>query len=231
MRIDARIMTLAAAMSLLAPAGAGLAQDATPAVSPGDVTDTNQEVAQATDELRAMQADPDVANLLQQARGVYLLPEFGRGALVVGIRGGSGLLLTHENGQWSSPAFYNLGGISVGAQAGGSGGRVAFILMSQAAVDQFKDQNSFSLNADAGLSIINYSANAQASWGKNDIVLWSDTAGLFAGVEISATDISWDGDANRAYYGADVTPSQVMTGKLANPPEAADLDSVLATIK
>jgi SH3 domain-containing YSC84-like protein 1 len=172
----------------------------------------SQEIARAVNVINKMKADPKLAALMKKAKGIFVVPEFGRGALVVGARGGSGVMLAKTNGLWGNPAFYNMGGISVGAQAGGSGGAIAFLLMSRSAVNAFHSQNSFSLNAGAGLSIVNYSAASQASWGKGDIILWSNTKGLFAGAQISVTDIMWDGQANQAYYGKKVTPNQVLAG-------------------
>jgi hypothetical protein len=104
---------------------------------------------------------------------------------------GGGLVVMREDGGWSDPAFYDVGGISVGPQVGGAGGAVAFLLMDQQAVDAFKRSNSFSLNAGAGLSIVDYSANSQASWGKGDTIMWSDNAGAYVGATISVTDVEW----------------------------------------
>lgn len=73
--------------------------------------------------------------------------------------------------------------------------------MSQKVVDPFKHDKEFSLNVGAGLSIMNYSANAQDSWLKNDAVLWSNTSGAYVGATVSVTDIRWDQANNRIYYG------------------------------
>jgi hypothetical protein len=62
--------------------------------------------------------------------------------------------------------------------------------MSRSAVDAFKSGNTFSLNAGAGLSIVDYSANGQASRGKGDFVMWSATAGAYVGATISVTDVN-----------------------------------------
>ncbi len=55
---------------------------------------------------------------------------------------------------------------------------MAFILMSDDAVNAFKSGNKITLDADAGFTIVNWSADAEASWGKADVVTWSDTEGL-----------------------------------------------------
>jgi SH3 domain-containing YSC84-like protein 1 len=188
--------------------------------------DARQLINEAVKEVQKMEKDPQLKKLMAKAKGIYLVPEFGRGALVVGGRGGAGVVLAHVNGEWTDPAFYDFGTISIGPQVGASGGQVAFLLMSQGAVDQFKSGNKVSLNAGAGFTIVTYSANAQASWGKGDIIFWSDTAGAYAGVTVSATDINWVDKDNKAFYGKKVDPSAVLSGKVKTP-DAAQLKQVL----
>lgn len=72
----------------------------------------------------------------------------------------SGVLRVHCNGKWSGPGFYNFGGVSIGLEAGVSAGRVAMILTDEKALANFSKDNKFSLNADAGLTIVDYSARA-----------------------------------------------------------------------
>lgn len=170
-------------------------------------------VKEAVAVARKLDADPEIQELLRQAKGVFILPEFGKGALVVGGRGGEGVLLARHDGGWSDPAFYDLAGVSLGAQAGGSAGEMALVLMSDEAVEHFKDDTSFALNADADLTIVDYSAVAQGSVGRGDVVVWSDAEGVFAGAGFSVTGISWDEEENRAYYGPDVTAAKVLEGE------------------
>ena len=191
------------------------------------LADEREQVRVATNIIQQMKKDREIDKLLQRAKGVFVLPDFGRVALGVGVRGGEGVLMVKQDDRWSGPAFYNAGAFSVGAQAGVSGGSVAFLLMNDQAIRGFKSTNNFALNADAGLSIINYSANAQGAYGKGDVVVWSDTEGLFAGVALSISDIVWDEDENRAYYGANVTPGSVLAGKQEQHAEAQALTSAL----
>lgn len=137
-------------------------------------------------------------------------------------------MLSRAGGHWTSPGFYGFGAISVGAQAGASGGSISYILMSDKAVDEFKQTNNFSLNANAGLSIIDYSANAQGTYGKGDIVVWSDTKGLFAGVSIGVSDIGWSKGDNEAFYGGNVTPQQIFAGNGTQSSKARELTTALS---
>jgi SH3 domain-containing YSC84-like protein 1 len=187
-----------------------------------------QEIKNALAEVRTMEKNPRLEQLVAKAKGIYLVPDFGRGALVVGGRGGAGVVLAHLNGKWTNPVFYDFGSISFGAQAGASGGPVAFLLMTQNAVNQFKSSNKIALNAGAGFTIVNFSKNEQASWGKGDIIFWSNTKGAYAGATVSATDINYaDGD-NKAYYGRQVDPAKVLGGESAmSAPEANQLKAAL----
>jgi lipid-binding SYLF domain-containing protein len=193
---------------------------------PKNKNDAAELVREATQQVKAMEKDPRLKKAMAKAKGIYLVPEFGRGALVVGARGGEGVVLAHVNGKWTNPVFYDFGAISFGAQAGGSGGQVAFLLMSKGAVDQFKSGNKVTLNADSGFTIVNYSANAEASWGKGDIIFWSDTAGAYAGATVSISDINFADNNNKTFYGRKVDPSAVLNGK-EETPNAASLTNAL----
>ncbi len=136
--------------------------------------------------------------------------------MIVGARGGVGLATIHEGNTWTDPAFFDMGAISIGPQVGGSGGSIAFLLMTPKSVKDFRTSNNFALNAGAGLSIVTYSGNAQASWGKGDIILWSDTPGAYAGAAVSVSDIAWDADNNKKFYGDDPTMAKVLKGTEKN---------------
>jgi lipid-binding SYLF domain-containing protein len=180
--------------------------------------------------MHTMESDPALRTALQQAQGVFIVPDYGRVALGVGARGGAGVLFAKRDGKWVNPAFYTLGGISAGAQAGIEGGSIAMILNNQKALNSFKQDNNFSLNADAGLTIVAWSAKAQGSAGKGDITMWSDTKGLFGDLAISATDIHFDVPETRAYYGQQVASAKnVIEGRVKNP-HATTLQRALAAL-
>lgn len=185
--------------------------------------DAVDHVNDAVKVMHRMQAEPGMATLLQQARGIFVIPEYGRVALGVGGRGGAGVLLFKKDGNWSEPLFYNYGGVSAGLQAGGEGGAIAFVLNNDKAVNSFTKQgNNWSLNADAGLTVVAWSKRGQASAGKGDVTAWSDTKGLFGDLAISLTDINFDEDETGAYYGHKVASAQdVINGNMSNPHSAA----------
>jgi lipid-binding SYLF domain-containing protein len=162
--------------------------------------------------------DPRMHPLLQRSKGVFIVPSYGRVALGVGASGGTGLLLARRaDGTGSNPAFYNTGGLNVGLQVGAEGGAVAFLLMNDKAVREFTKKNNFSLNAKAGLTILNWTRLAQSSAGTGDIVAWSGTKGLFGDLAtIELNDVRFNQKLTNAYYKRSLSVSDVIAGKASN---------------
>ncbi|MFC0132231.1 lipid-binding SYLF domain-containing protein [Massilia eurypsychrophila] len=226
---DARLLRTACALVLLAASGLAGAQ-ATTERRAGDApaaatADTRQEssairhVADANAEVQKMLQEPRMRELLQQAKGVFLVPRYGRAALGVGASGGTGVLLVKRaDGQWSDPVFYNIGGISAGAQVGAEAGAIALVLNNEKAVNRFMQKNQFSLNAGAGLTLVNWSKIAQGSLGDGDVVVWSGTRGLYGSlVSVGVSDIRHSENLTGAYYRQTATVADVLAGKHSNP--------------
>ncbi len=179
----------------------------------GAVRDVNDAVAV----IQRMEADASAAPLLPGAKGVFVVPKYGRAALGIGGRGGVGLLMVKHGSTWSDPAFYNFGGVSAGAQVGVEGGSFVLVLNNDKAVNAFTQRNNWALNADAGLTVVSWSKGGQASANKGDVTMWSNAKGLFAGVAVSLTDIKYDRDQTSAYYGRTVAVNDVINGNVSNP--------------
>jgi len=180
------------------------------------VNGAQERVNAATDVVQQMKQSPELSRLLEQAHGVFVVPHYGKGAFIVGGQGGSGVVLVKHRGTWSDPAFYSIGGGSIGAQAGGEGGSVAMLLMTQRAVDKFETStNRWSLNANAGLTVASYSGKASARTGA-DVIVWSNAKGLYGGLTASVTDITPDNTLDRAYYGRPVNSRDILMGSVSN---------------
>jgi len=184
-------------------------------------------ISEATAEVRLMKADSKLTALIARAKGIYLVPVFRCGALIVGGRLGAGIVLAKHDGQWTDPAFYDFRAVSIGPQLGGSAGEMAFLLMDDHAVDAFKNRNKLSLDTNAEVSIPTYSAGVQASLGEGHVVVWLHTAGAYAGATVGVTDLNWATAENHAFYGRKVEPSQVFVGGI-EAPGARSLKSALA---
>jgi lipid-binding SYLF domain-containing protein len=202
-----------------ATASSSSSKEATPPVSSKEATAAQMRVNDAVAVIGRMKGDPNVSELLQGAKGLLIVPHFIKGGLLIGGQGGAGLLLVRRDGRWSDPAFYKTGGGSFGAQIGGVKGSMVMILMSDKAVESFQNKAStWSFSADAGLTAVNYKKEAPESATLSDVVVWTDTKGLFGGAVVGATNISRDDKADQAYYNhADVTTQQILGGVVANP--------------
>src|SRR5262245_22446888 len=75
-------------------------------------------------------------DLLKKARGLFLVPSVLRGAFFIGAAGGSGVFVARDDkaGRWNGPAFYTLGELSFGLQAGEDSSQVAVVAMTERGV-------------------------------------------------------------------------------------------------
>ena len=202
---------------------AGVAQDGS------NASDAVGHLNRAIAVLHQMGRDREVAAQLLKSKGVFVVPDSVRVAVGVGARGGAGVLLVRRADGWGSPSFYNMAGITLGAQLGADGGAMAFILNDQKALNGFMQDNKFSLNAAAGLTLVDWSKRGEGSLGWGDITAWSDTEGLFGGAAIAVTDVRFDAAETAAYYRQPVTAREVLAGRVANP-RAAALRTALASM-
>jgi len=180
---------------------------------PDELKDAKETVREAAKMVQKLEANPETRDALSRARAVFLVPDYARASLGVGGAGGEGVVVAKNDGGWTAPAFYNVGAINLGLEGGVEAGQVAFLIMTDVGRKQFLDENNFSLNADAGLTIINWAARGQASAGKGpDVIAWTDTEGLYGDLAVSVSDIFWDDEANRAYYGQKVAAREILNG-------------------
>ncbi|VXB08477.1 lipid-binding SYLF domain-containing protein [Massilia sp. 9I] len=193
-----------------------------------DATDATTHLNRAINVIHQMERNRDMAALLAKSKGVFVVPDSVRVAVGVGARGGAGVLLIRRADGWGTPAFYNMAGLTLGAQLGAEGGAIAFVLNDQKALNGFMQNNKFSLNADAGLTMVDWSKKGEGSLGWGDITAWSDTEGLFGGATIAVTDIRFDGAETAGYYRKPVNAREVVAGTVANP-RAAELRVALAS--
>ncbi|WUR10995.1 lipid-binding SYLF domain-containing protein [[Empedobacter] haloabium] len=187
-------------------------------------------VSAAADVARKLEAEERMRALLRAAKGVFIVPAYGRAALGVGGAGGAGVLLVHRSdGTWSDPVFYNTGGLSLGLQAGIESGAYVLVLNNDKAVQEFLKKNNFGLNAKAGITVVNWNKMAQASGGTGDVVAWSDTKGLFGDVlTLEFNDIRFNQRLTNAYYRRTLSASDVVASKTSNAQAAPLVQAVSA---
>lgn len=149
---------------------------------------------------------------------------YGRG--VISCRGGAKF-----NGPWSAPAMFALEGASIGLQLGGSGTDFVLLVMNDKGADSVLT-SKVKLGADASAAAGPKGRDASAETDvvlKADILSYSRSKGLFAGVSLAGSTLRADGDANKAIYGKELTAKEIVReGKVGAPAAAQALLSELA---
>jgi lipid-binding SYLF domain-containing protein len=169
--------------------------------------------------------------LLERAYGIVVVPQVVKAALMLGGRGGKGVLaVRNPDGSWSNPVFVTLGGINFGLQFGVQATDVVLVLMSRQSVEGISD-GKVTLGADASVAagpIGRSSAAATDATLSAQVLSYSRNSGLFAGVALDGSVLSIDRKANETAYGiSGVLASQILEGKVAAPAEAQAFTNLL----
>jgi lipid-binding SYLF domain-containing protein len=169
-------------------------------------SDPEQTVRSANQVLREIMTIPSSqipATLLSEARGVAIIPDVIKIGFVAGIRRGRGVVMVRgEDGQWTNPQFVTLTGGSVGWQAGVQGTDVVLVFMTPKSVEGLM-QGKFTIGADASAAAGPVGRNAAAATDarlKAEILSYSHSRGLFAGLSLDGSAIEVDPNAQALYY-------------------------------
>jgi len=177
-----------------------------------DATEQSRKAAKVFTEIMAA---PDKAiphDLLDKAEAVAVFPNVIKAGFIVGGRGGRGVISRRVRNGWSAPAFFDLGGASIGLQIGASSTDFVLLFMNQDALkglleDKFEIGGEGSVAAGPVGRAASASTDAQLKAG---IISYSRSKGLFAGLELKGVVINPDNDDNRAVYG--LTARDILTG-------------------
>jgi lipid-binding SYLF domain-containing protein len=169
---------------------------------------------------------PSVRSLVKRAKGVLIYPQVLKGAFLVGVSGGSGVLLAHDAKarKWGGPAFYTIGEASFGLQAGGQASEVILVALTDRGVTALLS-TSAKLGADVGVALGPVGAGAEAATANlsADIISYSRAQGLYAGISLEGAVVAARDGLNKAYYGKEVTPTAILVRHEATNPQAAGL--------
>jgi lipid-binding SYLF domain-containing protein len=166
-------------------------------------------------------------DLLDKARCVVVMPSVVKAAFVVGGSYGRGVMVCrtgeHFRGPWGAPAMYALEAGSVGFQIGGEATDFVILLMNDRAASSLL-KSKVKLGADAAIAAGPKGRDAQANtdaYLRAEMLSYSRSRGVFAGVSLEGSTLRPDGDANRKLYGRDTTASEIITESKFQAPESA----------
>ncbi len=164
--------------------------------------------------------------LLRKAECVIVIPSMVKVALGIGGTYGRGAMVcrtgTAFDGPWGAPAMYTLEGGSVGFQLGAQATDLVLLVTNSRGVDALlgsKVKLGADVSAAAGPKGRNVEASTDASM-RAEILSYSRTRGLFAGVSLAGTSLRPDDDASQEVYGRKITARRIVTGAGIAVPDA-----------
>jgi lipid-binding SYLF domain-containing protein len=156
--------------------------------------------------------------LLAKAECVIVIPSMTKVAMGVGGSYGRGAMVCRTGktftGAWGSPAMYTLEGGSVGLQLGAQSTDLVFLVMNGRGVDALlntKVKLGADASAAAGPKGRNIGASTDATM-RAEILSYSRSRGLFAGISLEGTSLRPDVDASAEVYGRKLTARSIVTG-------------------
>ena len=214
--------------------GSMVAVSATSALA-ADALEQQQLVEKAKMTVDAFAADPEVGpatrEMKDEAKALFIVPQFLRGAFVFGGAGGSGVLIVRDDKtkQWSEPAFYTIGSASFGLQIGGDVSELIFVVRTQKGLEEFY-RTDYKLGADASVAMGPVGGGAQVKGITADVVAYAKKKGAFIGMAVDGSSIAVSDDANAAYYGKPVRPTDILVKQSVSNPKSADLRNAAAKL-
>jgi SH3 domain-containing YSC84-like protein 1 len=213
-----RALMLIGALSLLAAPTARTADLSTAE------TKRIQEAATVLKEIHAA-PDKDIPqDLWDKAACVIVVPSLKKAAFVFGGEYGKGLMSCRHAGAWSAPAFMLVGKGSWGLQIGAQSIDLVLLVMNDSGMQKLL-KNKVSLGAEASVAGGPVGRDARAATDaqmKAEILAYSRTQGLFAGINLSGGVIKVDDDGNAALYGAATPAAKVVSSGDIAPPAVTE---------
>jgi lipid-binding SYLF domain-containing protein len=195
----------------------------------------DQLVDKATLTVIAVGSDPGLASAIRylqgDAKALFIVPQFLRGAFLFGGAGGSGVLIVRDQDtqQWSEPVFYNIGSASFGLQVGVDVSELIFVVLTQKGLEEFY-HSEFKLGGDVSLAVGLLGEGASVKGVHADIIAYARKKGGFVGISLEGAIIKVSDESNAIYYGKPVRPTDIVVKRSVSNPGSADLRNKAATL-
>lgn len=173
-------------------------------------------------------------DLLNKAECVIVIPSVLKFAIGIGGDFGRGAITCrtgpHFTGHWSAPALFALEGANIGLQLGGQATDFVLLVMNPKGANSILG-SKVKLGADASAAAGPKGRTAAADTDivmKAEVLSYSRSRGLFAGISLESSTLRSDGSANKKLYGRSLTATEIVReGKVGVPPSGRDLISLL----
>lgn len=197
-------------------------------------SDAAKRLNDSADMLSDIMSAPDKGipqDLLNRAQCIVLVPGLKKGAFIVGAKYGKGFMLCRKASGvgWSAPAAIRVEGGSFGFQIGGSETDVVMLVNSESGAKKLL-QDKFTVGGDASVAAgpVGRTSSAETDAQLHaEILTYSRSRGVFAGISLQGATLRPDADWNRELYGKDLSNKQIVMADTPSPAAAARLDMVL----
>jgi lipid-binding SYLF domain-containing protein len=199
----------ALALSLV---GAASAQSSKDRKKINEAARQSQKAAKVFNDIMSAPDNAIPRDLLSRAEAVAVFPDVIKAGFIVGGRGGRGVISRRVRGGWSAPAFFNLGGGSIGLQIGASSTDFVLLFMNKEAINGLLE-DKFEIGGEGSVAAGPVGRTAAATTNATldaGILSYSRSKGLFAGLELKGTVINPDNNDNEAVYG--LKARDILTG-------------------
>lgn len=190
----------------------------------GKLKDEINQSQKAAEVFREIMDTPDKdipRDILAKAECVAVFPQVIKAGFIIGGRGGRGVASCRTPSGWSAPAFFDLGGGSIGLQIGAQATDFILLFMDKDGLNHLLS-DKFEVGGDASVAAGPVGRQVGASTNLTldaKILSYSRSKGLFAGLELKGVVIKPDKDDMRDVYGKDVTAKEALQdNKLTVPP-------------
>jgi lipid-binding SYLF domain-containing protein len=150
----------------------------------------------------------------EKAQCVVVIPSLKKAGFIVGVEGGSGVMSCKQGNHWSAPVFMELAKGSAGLQAGVQSTELVLVVMNQSGVEKLLN-NKVTLGADASVAAGPVGRSASAATDAQmtaEMLSYSRSKGLFAGIDLSGGSLNPDNSANARAYGSNVSARDIALG-------------------
>src|SRR2546423_4345915 len=177
-----------------------------------EAAEQSAKAARVFDQIMGTREKSIPKDLLDRAEAVAVFPGVLKGGFIVGGRGGSGVISRRVANGWSAPAFFDLGGGSIGLQIGVASTDYILLFMNENAVESLlNDKFEIGGEGSAAAGPVGRSASASTDMKLNaQILSYSRSKGAFAGLELKGVVIKPDKDDNMQVYG--MSARDILTG-------------------
>ncbi|HZR77852.1 MAG TPA: lipid-binding SYLF domain-containing protein [Chthoniobacterales bacterium] len=160
---------------------------------------------------------------------IAVFPSVKKVAIGIGSSYGRGVLVCRQNeqstGAWRAPIMFELEQGSVGLQLGSSATDFVLTVMTKEAAEKFLSGRA-KLGTDAAVAAGPAGSQASAYSPEAQVLTYSRTKGVFAGVSLSGAGVDVDKDANKAVYGKEISATEILNSDTV-PPAGKELVDLL----